>query len=194
MKIAKHIGNKQHQTHTNTLETKTIRTKDTVPGAARTAGAIALVAGFLLIVYSVPALMYGSLAPVDEPPELTTLTPAVASPQPAASLKPDNHDPDDAAVTPPANNEKPDEPQQTNQSRASLHIEMTTNTEGTASGEAVQPSLTVNGQPVDLPENGRVKQDLEDEHSSTRIRGRIDAGSGANITISTDSKMNMEAD
>lgn len=185
MKVAKEGGtNTQHQTHTNTLETKTIRIKSWLHEYARAPAITALVAGFLLLAYSVPALMQSSYSPGTITPTLDTVThPEI---EPATVTQPSVID--EPTPSTPTSQQSPI------QSSASLHIEVSTRSSVSDQPAQTETSLTINGQPVELPKNQRINEKIETEHGTTRIHGRINAGSGANITISTDSTPKTGAD
>jgi hypothetical protein len=191
MKTAKEGGkDRQNQTQTNTLETKTIRVKswrDSLSLLTRTPAIVAIAAGFLML-FSLPSLAANMRSEKDDTASenLQPLLPAVIHEATA-------EEPTEAQN--PVAEPKSYAQESQESSSASVRINMSVNSSSSGDDEGNNQSestVTVNGEMVDLPTNGRINEVIEDENSRTRIRGRIEGNSS--IRISTDSDLNLEGD
>ena len=73
-------------------------------------------------------------------------------------------------------------------SNISITIENSSSSETESlSGTSVQPNIVINGEEVSIPDNGRVRQTLRDEHGTTRLRTDINSGGSSTIRIDASS-------
>ncbi len=78
---------------------------------------------------------------------------------------------------------------QVKQSGSSVSIRIESNSSSSNSEspgtESEKPLLTINGQEVAIPKNGRVNETIKDENTKTRLRADIDGDGSSSINIST---------
>ncbi len=179
--------NKQHQTHTNTLETKTIRVKswrNSLHLNRRAPAIAAIVAGFFMLT-ALPSLavVFGSEKELDTSDAAKSMSLPTSSGASFANQA-NSKDTDNNPASDPPNNET------STGSSSSVSINMSVSSSSSTNGEetnnAPKPTVSINGQAVDLPSSGRIREEIEDENSRTRIRGNIDSDGDSSISISTD--------
>lgn len=79
-------------------------------------------------------------------------------------------------------------------SRTSIRIETHSSTSSSGGTVVEGPEITINGETVEIPENGRVREDYRDDTTRTRIRADIDSGSNTSINISTNESVELESE
>lgn len=79
-------------------------------------------------------------------------------------------------------------------SRTSIRIEAHSESSTQDGSQVAEPEITINGQSVEIPENGRLREDYRDDNTRTRIRADIDSGSNTSISISTNETVELESE
>lgn len=68
----------------------------------------------------------------------------------------------------------------------SIKIDISSSTSSSGTETENTAGIVLNGEQIELPDNGRVRQTIRDENGTTRIRADIDSDSSSNISISTE--------
>lgn len=187
--------NKQHQTHTKTLETNTIRTKSwrqLLSFLTSTPAYLLYAAGFF-ITLSLPVLAsdHDSDTTTANSPDTAVLQANVT--EDSTSSTDGSSKPDDAPAL--KASAKSTTSSSLSDSTTSISIDMSVSSSSDDEDETnPETTVSINGQAVELPSNGRFNEKFKDDNNSTRLRGKIDADNGASIRISTDSNIRTEGD
>lgn len=186
--LSRRDNKKNQKPHTNTLETKTIRSKswrNTLLSMKRTPAIAAIAAGFF-IASAGAALASSSNSQASQP----------VNDSPSAHLPPDQ------SVAIPSSEETPGLQKEisssekkvsdvSSESTTRIEASIENNSSTTAHGKNTESYISVNGKSVEVPAHGTYRETIKDDNGKTTIKIR---GNGSGVSIRTEVKNDEEAE
>lgn len=197
MKTAREGGkNKQNQTQTKTLETNTIRSKSWINSLLLTPNKpaiVAIAAGFFMLLFlpGISSSLKNEILEAEDSSNTEVLPTNTISDAVEVESK-------DSSIT---NNQSIDQhnstdvqSKQKNSTAVKLKVSVKYSNANSYSEPSQKPTLSINGQEIELPKNKSFNETFKDDNSKTRIRIRKGSYGNSSVRISTDTDIKSGGD